>query len=54
MQILISQWYCMQRKKKHNCEFKRKYNVTEANVPRWKQSKQKLLCTNSMQKSFSP
>lgn len=47
MQILISEWYCTQRKKKpNNCESKRKYNVTEANVPRWKQSKQKLLCTN--------
>ncbi|XP_053146159.1 uncharacterized protein LOC128342625 isoform X3 [Hemicordylus capensis] len=37
----------------NNCEAGRKYHVTEANVRRWRQSKQKLAHAASTRKSFS-
>jgi hypothetical protein len=37
----------------NNCEAARKYSVSEANVRRWKQEKQKLTNVNSTRKSFS-
>jgi transposase-like protein len=37
----------------NSCEVARKYSVSEANIRRWKQQKQKLTSVSSTQKSLS-
>jgi hypothetical protein len=39
--------------KTNNCNAARKFSVAEANVQRWKEQKQKLINTNTIQKSCS-